>query len=73
MEIAPRDLDRIRELYNSGLYLQAYEVAKKYGPFSRWQGTAARVLAGRLAGNLGARRLASALHLRAGRRDPADA
>src|SRR4029077_15736535 len=48
------------------------EVVRTIGPLERWVGTAARILAGRLAGHLGARRLCSALHLRAWRDAPAD-
>jgi tetratricopeptide (TPR) repeat protein len=69
MDVAPEDLERIRDLYERGLYQQAYAVARNYGPLARWDGAAARLLAGRLAGNLGARRLACSLHLRTWRAD----
>ena len=69
MDIAAADLDRIRDLYDHGLYLQAYAIAGPYGPFHGWKGTAARIMAGRLAGNLGARRLACALHVTTWRAD----
>ncbi|HEX7901727.1 MAG TPA: hypothetical protein VF950_28465, partial [Planctomycetota bacterium] len=60
------------ELYERGLYVQAWKLGESLGPPSTWKGTHARVLAGRLAGNLGARRTANALHLSAWRRDPRD-
>ncbi|OJW03493.1 MAG: hypothetical protein BGO49_11595 [Planctomycetales bacterium 71-10] len=63
---------RIRELYEAGDYLGAYEVAKGLGPMSRWPGAAAKTLAGRLAWQLGATRLGLALPLRAWRDDPKD-
>ncbi|MCI0387171.1 MAG: tetratricopeptide repeat protein [Acidobacteria bacterium] len=69
MLIYPADLDRITELYNQGLYLQAYEAARTIAPLPEWEGTAARLIAGRLAGMLGAPRLARRLHLRAWRDD----
>src|SRR5262245_31713873 len=43
--------------------------AQPLGPLTSWRGTAARVLAGRLAGNLGGGRLATALHFQAWRSD----
>jgi len=66
---APGELARIRETYESGLYLQAYEQAKPWGPLETWEGTSALILAGRLAMNLGAPRLADRLHNRAWRND----
>ena len=66
------DLDRVRSLYEDGDYLGAYEVVRTIGPLEGWVGTAARVMAGRLAGHLGAHRLGLALHLRAWRDDPSD-
>jgi len=42
-------LARVRELYHGGLLLQAYTAAQQLGPLHTWQGTAARLLAGRLA------------------------
>src|SRR5688500_11222963 len=55
-------LQEILELYENGQTLKAWAVARECGPLKDWQGTAARVLAGRLAGQLGAQRLARALH-----------
>ncbi len=71
MDIADTELERIRDLYDRGLYLQAHGIATRYGPFHGWTGTAARIMAGRLAGNIGARRLACALHMTTWRADRA--
>ena len=48
----------IFKLYDEGQYLQAYRLAEAIGPLHCWRGTEARILAGRLAGNLGSLRLA---------------
>lgn len=68
----PLELSRVFELYNQGLYLQAYKLAQTYSPIQTWSGTAARLIAGRLVMQLGAPRLGYALHLRAWRVDPTD-
>jgi tetratricopeptide (TPR) repeat protein len=65
-------LDRVRALYDRGDCLGAYEVARAAGPLGDWSGTAARVMAGRLARHLGGFRLGSAMLLRAWRADRAD-
>jgi cellulose synthase operon protein C len=69
MDVSSDDLRRIRDLYDRGLYLQAWQASASVGPLREWRGTAARVLAGRLAGNLGAQRLGRVLHFRAWRDD----
>lgn len=57
-------------LYDQGLYLQAYEMAVgHFGPLASWQGTEARVFAGRLAANLGGDRLNRKLLISAWRAD----
>jgi tetratricopeptide (TPR) repeat protein len=66
-------LTPIRELYHAGHFLQAFEAGKALGPLASWEGTEARVLAGRLAMNLGGARLGVSLHLRAHRDDPENA
>jgi tetratricopeptide (TPR) repeat protein len=66
---APADERRIRVLYEAGLCLQAYHLARQYHPLHAWRGTSAMILAGRLAMNLGSPRLGYALHLRAARTD----
>src|SRR5215470_895151 len=60
----------ILERFEAGKFLEAQALARAYAPLQAWTGTTARVLAGRLAGNLGGARLAHALHLRAVRLDP---
>jgi tetratricopeptide (TPR) repeat protein len=70
--IAQEELDRVLALYDDGRYLSAYERARQSGPLEAWAGTAAQVLAGRLAPHLGAPRLAIILHTRAWRGDRAD-
>ncbi len=65
-------LERVRLRYEDGDYLGAHEAALAIGPLDQWRGTAPRVLAGRLASQLGGVRLGHALHLRAWRSDPAD-
>jgi cellulose synthase operon protein C len=64
------DLLHITELYERGLCLQAWEAARAFGNPTAWIGTEARVLAGRLAMNLGAVHLGCRLHMRAYHRDP---
>ncbi|WP_435021774.1 tetratricopeptide repeat protein [Tundrisphaera sp. TA3] len=70
--VRPADLAGVRGLYEAGDYLGAYHAATAIGPLDRWTGTAARVLAGRLAGNLGSIRLATTIHRLALRDDPTD-
>jgi cellulose synthase operon protein C len=62
-------LEEIRELYERGLYLQAHALGQPFGPLEQWAGTDARVLAGRLAMQLGGDKLARRLHLSAWRQD----
>jgi tetratricopeptide (TPR) repeat protein len=57
LEIAPEVLSRVEALYDAGLCLQAYREAIKAGSLRRWTGISARVLAGRLAANVGGYRL----------------
>jgi len=72
MEIEPEHLDAVHSLYQRGLYLQAYKLAEAHAPLKSWSGTRARILAGRLAANLGAGRLGQVLHFLAYRDDPSD-
>jgi cellulose synthase operon protein C len=69
MDVSDGDLRRIRDLYDRGLYLQAWQASTQVGPLREWRGTSARVVAGRLAGNLGAPRLGRVLHFRSWRDD----
>ena len=62
----------IFKLYDQGLYVQAYNVAETIGPLALWRGASARVLAGRLAGNLGSLRLGEWHFIHAHRRNRRD-
>ena len=57
MQIPTADLAPIRDLYGRGLYIQALRAADRFGPLTDWSNTAARLLGGRLALQLGAARL----------------
>lgn len=70
MHVSPADLLPIRELYGRGMYVQAYRLSEKFGPLQEWTNTAARLLGGRLAIQLGGARLGRWLHLRAYRDTP---
>lgn len=70
MHISAEQFARVWELYNHGYYLQAYRAALTIGPLAEWEGTAAMLLAGRLANNLGSYSLGRKLHSRAYRLDP---
>lgn len=59
------------DLYDCGLYLQAWRILEKEGDVRRLEG-AKRVFAGRLVRHIGAPRLSDALLITAWRRDPAD-
>lgn len=65
-------LSEIADLYHRGLYLQAYHKSQALGPLASWTGTRARVLAGRLAANLGGHRLSNCLHYLSWRTDRKD-
>lgn len=69
--VRSEDLAAVRELHESGLTLRAYEQSRSWGPLQEWKGTEARVLAGRMAVQLGNMRLGRTLHLRAYREDSA--
>ena len=60
---------RIFALYDAGLYMQAYRHAEDIGPLRNWRGTEARILAGRMAGNLGSMRLSDGHLIHAWRQD----
>jgi tetratricopeptide (TPR) repeat protein len=70
MDIAPADLAEIKELYGRGRYRAAYDAAARFGPVRTWEGTAARLIGGRLAIQLGAPALGRRLHLAAYRSTP---
>lgn len=67
---APAVLADVRGLYGRTLMLQALAAASALGPIKDWRGAEARVLGGRLAMNVGAPRLGSAMHVRAHREHP---
>ena len=67
--VPPEQLRRILSFYDDGLYLQAFQATREVGPLDQWRGADARVLAGRLAGNLGAPRLGDWHFLHAWRSD----
>src|SRR5262249_25288104 len=66
----PPDLAAVQDLYEQGLYLQAYRLAEQIGPLNKWPGPSAKVLAGRLAMNLGGPRLGRRFHISAWRQAP---
>lgn len=70
--IATDDLRAAIELYEKGLYLQAFRSTADWGPLDMWAGTKATVFAGRLSVHLGASRLSNWLMRRAWRGDPTD-
>jgi tetratricopeptide (TPR) repeat protein len=68
--ITPEQRQAVFALYDQGLYLQAYQLGQSYAPLKDWRGTEARILAGRMAGNLGSGRLADWHFIHAYRQDP---
>ncbi len=69
---SPAELAPVRDLCERALYLQAHAAALRLGPLAAWRGTEARVLAGRLAAQLGAPRLSGWHFVRAFREQPDD-
>lgn len=72
MIIPPTDLQEIKRLQDQNLNLQAYDVAKKFGPFAEWEGTRALLAASGLAYSLGAVNESYRLAMRAWHRDKTD-
>lgn len=68
----PVDLSQVTRLYDEGRYLAAYRQADALGPLTKWTGAAGRLIAGRMANNLGAPRLGDILHWLAFREHPED-
>jgi tetratricopeptide (TPR) repeat protein len=68
--LAPEQLASVLDLYEQGLYLQAYELGRSIAPLKAWGNTEARILAGRMAGNLGGPKLGDWHFVRAYRRAP---
>jgi tetratricopeptide (TPR) repeat protein len=67
--VTPDQRAGVFALYHKGLYIQAYNMAEAIGPLRSWRGTEARILAGRLAGNLGSIRMADWHWVHAWRKD----
>jgi cellulose synthase operon protein C len=67
MSIPIETIDRVKLLYDRGLHLQAYQTAIAHAPLAAWRDTNARIMAGRIAMQVGAQRLGGAYHLRAWR------
>ncbi len=72
MSAAAEILPHMQELYDRAQYPAAYEAGKPLGPLKSWPGTTARLLAARLAMQLGAPRLARALIFTTWRQAPQD-
>lgn len=69
-EVPAEVLESVRSLYEAGLYLQAYERSRAGGPLRAWRGAEARIMAARLASQLGAPRMGLWHRLRAWREAP---
>jgi cellulose synthase operon protein C len=61
--IIPPDshLDRVAELYQRGLSVDAFRLAESFAPLRHWSGVRARALGGRILANVGAPRLSARL------------
>src|SRR5688572_1842263 len=64
---------RLDELYDRGLYLQAYSEGIAMAPYPEWPDAEGLVMAGKLANQLGSMRLGNKLIARARRKDPGNA
>jgi cellulose synthase operon protein C len=69
MQIPVEILCLVQALYDRGLHLQAYQTAIAHAPLAEWEGTQARILAGRIALQVGGQRRGYAYHLQAWRGD----
>ncbi|MGD1276271.1 MAG: C39 family peptidase [Tepidisphaeraceae bacterium] len=72
IDVPPAVIERARELYDSGLMIQAYEASRATGPLRDWKPVSAGILAARLARNIGAPRLGRAMIRRAYLTEPAN-
>lgn len=63
-------LEQVQSLYDQGLYLQAYQLGTRFQPLAEWEGIDGLILSGRIAGNLGARRLGMKQYVSAYRMAP---
>lgn len=65
-------LNQIQQFYDDGQYLKAWRLSQLLGPLKQWRGSQEMILAGRLAFNLGSRRLGNVMHRLALRMHPND-
>src|SRR5689334_17652519 len=65
-------LARIRELYEEGLYVQAWKTGESFGPLIEWPGCDGQIIAARLGSQLGASRLCDWMCRRAYNNHPDD-
>ena len=72
MFISPSLFAPVVELYDQSMYVRAYHAAEQIAPLAEWEGTTARLLAGRLAATVGSPKLGQKLQLLAYRHDPND-
>jgi len=72
MLISPSLFAPVIELYDQSMYVRAYHAAQQIAPLEEWEGTSARLLAGRLAATVGSPKLGQKLQLLAYRHDPND-
>jgi cellulose synthase operon protein C len=72
MHIHPSLFTHVVELYDQSMYVRAYHAAEAIAPLAEWEGTTARLLAGRLAATVGSPKLGQKLQLLAYRHDPND-
>jgi tetratricopeptide (TPR) repeat protein len=73
VDVDPRLVEHVRELYEGGRYLDAFEASRIAGPLQAWKGAAALEIGARLASNVGGDRIGYLLALRAHREHPGDA
>ncbi len=71
IEVPFEGVARVRELYEKGWILQAFQAALEYGPLERWTG-GGRPMAGRVAANVGGYQIGRVHHYLAWRADPSD-
>jgi tetratricopeptide (TPR) repeat protein len=72
MDLTPADLAPIKSHYADGHYLRALAAGERFGPLRTWGGPGGRLMAGRLAMQLGAPRMGRRLHALAAREYPAN-
>ncbi len=70
--LAASQLKEVEDLYTAGLMIQACEAALRAGPLEAWESPAAKIMAARIARNVGAPSLARSLIRLAFREQPKD-